>query len=243
MLTVRGVILIIDLISFTVSSHCHLRSECPAPFLFLESNLTISPSQGDNYVLMQQVGRAMLKLGGELKANRNAKVTDTTAFVSALHYDDAIPFRAPTSAADWVRPDVFMNALNLRAARLVADLQAEVDSGRRFVDLSWECVEVAKAHAEVVVSYWFAQAISDDAERFGATEVQWLNKLVALNALTSIARNITPLALPMSDKRGGLAAYKAGSSILTAESVAHLEAAIRGLVEELLPQVIALTDA
>ncbi|KDN43088.1 acyl-CoA oxidase [Tilletiaria anomala UBC 951] len=200
--------------------------------------------EGDNFVLFQQVGRAMLKLAGELKQDRSAKVTATTAFVRALHDADAIRFRAPTAAVEWLRPDVFASALNLRAARLVGDLQAELDAGRRFVDLSWECVEVGRSHAEVVVSTWFAEAVADDAQALGTAEVAWISKLVALNALMSLSRNITPLALPMGTSgAAGLAAYKPGQAILTAESVKALETAIRGLVEELLPQVIGLSDA
>ncbi len=194
-------------------------------------------------MLAQQVSRALIKLAGEFKNNRNAKCTETTAFVAALYYADAVPFQAPTSPAEWLRPEVYTAALALRAARLVADLQSEIDGGRRFVDLSWESIEVAKAHAEVTVSHWFAEAIRDDAERFGSQASEWMSKMVTLHALTSLARNITPLALPMSKSARGLAAYPGGASILTAESVAALEAAIRTSVEELLPQVIPLTDA
>ncbi|PWN92680.1 acyl-CoA oxidase [Acaromyces ingoldii] len=199
--------------------------------------------EGDNFVLAQQVGRAMLKNVGELKKDPNFKVSTTTWFLETIAKAGTAKFTAPASPADWLKPDVYTRALGLRAARRVADLAAEVSSGRRFVDCSWDCVEVARSHAEVVVNAWFTEGIEDDAERFGPTESQWMRKLVALHALICIARDVTPLALPAAKGRA-LADYRASNSaILSPEAVLHLESAIRSLVEELLPQVIGLTDA
>ncbi|PWN45795.1 acyl-CoA oxidase [Ceraceosorus guamensis] len=198
--------------------------------------------EGDNYVLAQQVGRAMLKTAGELDKNAGAKVSNTTSFLGALKNKDAVKFSPPTSPAEWLKPEVYTAVLGLRAARRVADLRADLSTGRRFVDLSWECVEVARSHAEVVVNAWFTEGVSDDSEGFGSDATYWLNKLVVLHALTCVARDITPLVLPAAQGRG-LAAYQSGSAILTPESVLHLETAIRDLHTELLPQVIALTDA
>jgi acyl-CoA oxidase len=198
--------------------------------------------EGDNYVLMQQVGRAMLKTLTALEKDPQAAVTNTTAFLRAIDTPNSVPFKAPTSAAEWLQPDVYTAALGLRTAQRVSDLRAEVRSGRRFVDLSWDCVEVARSHAEVVVNAWFSEGVSDDAGRFGEQGTNWLNKLVTLHALVCVARDITPLALPAASGRS-LAGYAAGSSILSADAVLHLETAIRGLVEEILPQVIGLTDA
>lgn len=199
--------------------------------------------EGDNYVLAQQVGRAMLKGANSLaKDPANTKMTSTTMFLRALGTKGALPFTPPTSPAAWRDPAVYSTALQLRAARRVGDLVAEMQSGRRFVELSWDCVEVARSHAEVVVDTWFTQGIKTDAEKYGKTEVEWLSKLVALHALVCLQRDITPLVLPSAPGRG-LADYPAGTAVLTPESVLHLEAAIRGLVEEILPQVVGLTDA
>ncbi|CEH12833.1 acyl-oxidase [Ceraceosorus bombacis] len=191
--------------------------------------------EGDNYVLAQQVGRAMLKTAGELDKNAGAKVSNTTSFLGALKNKDAVKFSPPTSPDEWLKPEVYTAVLGLRAARRVADLRADLSTGRRFVDLSWECVEVARSHAEVVVNAWFTEGVSDDSEGFGSDATYWLNKLVVLHALTCVARDITPLVLPAAQGRG-LAAYQSGSAILTPESVLHLETAIRDLHTELLPQ-------
>lgn len=199
--------------------------------------------EGDNYVLAQQVGRAMLK-GANGLANdpQNTKLTNTTNFLRALLTKGALPFNKPESAADWLKPEIYTAALELRAARRVADLVAEIQAGRRFVDLSWDCVEVARSHAEVVVNTWFTEGVENDVERFGQREAGWMRKLIALHALVCLQRDITPLVLP-SAKGRGLADYPAGSAILSPEGVLHLEAAVRQLIEELLPQVIGLTDA
>lgn len=198
--------------------------------------------EGDNFVLMQQVGRAMLKGATELSKDKSAKMTNTTAFLRTLETKGTLPFQAPSSPVDWHKPEVYSAALQLRAARRVADLVSEIKSGRRFVDLSWDCVELARSHAEIVVDTWFSEGVKDDAERYGQRETKWLQKLVCLHALVCIQRDVTPLVLP-SAKGRGLADYPAGRAILTPESVLHLESAIRGLVEEILPQVIGLTDA
>jgi acyl-CoA oxidase len=198
--------------------------------------------EGDNFVLAQQVGRAMLKGANELSKDKNAKVTNTMAFLKTLESSGTLPFKAPTSAPEWYKPETYSAALQLRAARRVADLVAEIKGGRRFVDLSWDCVEIARSHAEVVVDTWFTEGVNDDAQRYGERETVWLRKLICLHALVCIQRDVTPLALPSAQGRG-LADYKAGTAILTPESVLHLETAIRGLVEEILPQVIGYTDA
>lgn len=212
-----------------------MNSDFPYPFLFLFRSL-------QNYILMQQVGRAALKTLGELKKDPQARTSNTSSFIKAIVTPGAVPFKPPTSASEWLRPETYTNALGLRAALLVSGLAADVAGGRVFGDLSYECIEVATSHAEVTVNAWFAEAVKDDAESFGPDCVKWLEKLVALNALTSVARNITPLALP-SAKGRGLAGIKEGVSALTPESVLHLETAIRTLVEELLPQAIPLSDA
>lgn len=198
--------------------------------------------EGDNFVLAQQVGRAMLKGATELSKDKNAKVTNTTAFLKTLETRGTLAFQSPTSASDWYRPEVYSAALQLRAARRVADLVAEIKSGRKFVDLSWDCVEVARSHAEIVVDTWFTEGVNDDAPKYGEKETTWLRKLVCLHALVALQRDVTPLALPAAKGRE-LADYKAGTAIITPEAVLYLEQAVRGLVEEILPQVIGFTDA
>lgn len=200
--------------------------------------------EGDNYVLCQQVGRAMLKLAGELQRTPDtANTSNTTDFLKALGTPDAIPYKAPQTAQEWLKPESWTDALRLRCARRVADLQAEIkQGGRRFVELSWDCVEVAKSHAEIVVNAWFSEGVEGDENAYGPEASAWLRKIVALNGLTSVARDITPLALPAAEGRN-LAGYKDGQAVLDPKSVLALEAAIRGLVEELLPQAIPLTDA
>lgn len=199
--------------------------------------------EGDNYVLAQQVGRALLKNYTALRKDASSvSLTNTMSFLRSIETKGSLPFSAPTSPAEWLKPSVYSAALQLRAARRVSDLAAEIQGGRRFVDLSWDCVEIARSHAEIVVDTWFTEGIANDAEQYGKKEVEWLSKLVTLHALVCIQRDITPLVLPSAPGRG-LADYTAGKAILTPESVLHLEAAIRGLVEEILPQVIGLTDA
>lgn len=196
--------------------------------------------EGDNIVLAGQVGRAMLKLSGQLEQDASAQLANTSAFLRAIVTPQ--PFVPPTTAAGWYDRKVYSAALGLRAAQLVADLRAEIKSGRKFQDLSFECIEVAKSHAEFCVDLWFSECIRDDSAAFGPEAVSWLEKLVALHALTALQRNITPLVLPGSSGRT-LAGYKVGQAIVTPESVILLDRAIRDLVSEIVPQSIGLSDA
>ncbi|KAL9934189.1 hypothetical protein V8E36_006645 [Tilletia maclaganii] len=207
--------------------------------------------EGHNSVLNQQVGRAMLKISGQLEQDPKTPVTETTAFVRALDTPGLYAhFKTPRSAADWRRRETHTAALELRAACLVAGLRAELhaDGGkRRFVDLSWECQEVAKSHAEVSVHTWFSEAVDQHRAKFGPEAAEWIDRLVDLHALHCLSRNITPLVLstPAEEdrKRGRALAGTGGKAFLDSTAVVALDAAIRELVEELLPQAIGLTDA
>ncbi|KAN0066149.1 hypothetical protein ACQY0O_000243 [Thecaphora frezii] len=199
--------------------------------------------EGDNIVLASQVGRAMLKISGELDKNPSTAVANTSAFLHAIATPRAISFESPTSAADWLRPEVYTAALGLRAAQLVTDLRAEVAGGRAFVDLSYECIEVAKCHAEYVVDLWFSEAIRDDRAALGETECDWLQKLVTLHALTALSRNMTPLVLPAAGQGRNLAGYQTGQAVVQPQSLVLLDQAIRNLVANILPQSIGLSDA
>lgn len=198
--------------------------------------------EGDNYVLMQQVGRAMLKITNELKTG-SANVTNTTDFLRALDTPNAIPYKAPQTAAEWQQPSAWRDALRLRCARRVADLRAEVAGGRRFVELSWDCVEVAKSHGEVVVDAWFSEGVANDSEAYGPEAAAWLHKLVALHGLVAVARDLSPLVLPAGPGRALAGGSEGSAPILGPQSVLALETAIRQSVEEILTQAVPLTDA
>ncbi|KAK0557968.1 hypothetical protein OC844_005447 [Tilletia horrida] len=211
--------------------------------------------EGHNAVLAQQVGRAMLKISGQLEQDPNTPVTNTTSFLRALDTPGLFSsFQMPRTAADWRRRETYTAALQLRAAALVAGLRAELyapppkgGQPRRFVDLSWECQEVARAHAEVSVHTWFSECVEDDRATMGAEASVWIDKLVDLHALHCLSRNITPLVLstPAAEdrKRGRALAGTGGKAFLDSTAVVALDAAIRELVEELLPQAVGLTDA
>lgn len=210
--------------------------------LFADQAPTVT-YEGDNYVLAQQVGRAMLRIAGELKKDPSgANVSNTTDFLRALNTPNAIPYQAPQSAQDWLQSKAWTDALRLRCARRVADLRAEIANGRRFVETSHDCVEVAKSHAEVVVNAWFTEGVEQDSSSYGPEATTWLRKVVALNGLTSVARDLLPLALPAGEGRN-LAGQKDGQAVLGPKSVLALEQAIRSLVEDVLTQCIPLTDA
>ncbi|KAE8261023.1 hypothetical protein A4X03_0g3610, partial [Tilletia caries] len=206
--------------------------------------------EGHNAVLAQQVGRAMLKISGQLEADPSTKVTKTTEFLRAIDTPNLISLKSPKTAAEWRNPSVYTAALQLRAAVLVANLRADLydsNGARRFVDLSHECQEVARCHAEVTVHIWFSEAVAQDRAKYGEKASKWIDALVDLHALHCLSRNITPLVLstPNSEdrKRGRALRGTGGKAFLDSTAVVALDAAIRQLVEEILPQALGLTDA
>lgn len=205
-------------------------------------NLPSVTYEGDNYVLAQQVARASIKLFNQLKSDpsgaKGLEVSPTMRFVyGALNTSSLLEkvggWTQPTTPEQWLSPATYTTALELRAAQHVAHFAVQMDAGRTLSDLSWDAVELARSHAEIVLTMWFAEAVASDAERYGAAQTAYLQRLVGLHALIALQRDLTPLLL----------SGPTSSPFLTAPSVTALETAVRLEVEQLAAQSIGLTDA
>lgn len=198
--------------------------------------------EGDNYVLAQQVARATNKLFAQLAHDPTSThaLSPTMKFLLAGTDAGAVRLTPPAQPSEWYDPRVYTAALELRAARRVADFAAEMKTGRTLSDLSWDAVELARSHAEVVVNQWAGEVVAADRERYGEREADWISKLITLHALSALQRDLTPLVLPALP---GNALARGPQPILSPESVGALDAAVRALVADLVPQAIGLTDA
>ncbi|RCH97894.1 acyl-coenzyme A oxidase [Rhizopus stolonifer] len=98
--------------------------------------------EGDNYVLSQQVARFLLK---QLQLVAKGKpVTGSTAEYLML-------LNQHMTVEHILDPQVQLGLFGLRAARLVADLAQQLQSGRAWSDLNMECWAVNLAHAEYLI--------------------------------------------------------------------------------------------
>jgi acyl-CoA oxidase len=103
--------------------------------------------EGDNYVVGQQVPRAMLK---HYRNNSEASLP-TLSYLSALRNSGAQRQATPsmTSIKDWFRKDVQQYALEQRLASLFQNHLEDTEAGK---DTSYTCHALTMAHCDFV--YW-----------------------------------------------------------------------------------------
>ncbi|KAI9250226.1 acyl-CoA dehydrogenase/oxidase C-terminal [Phascolomyces articulosus] len=102
--------------------------------------------EGDNYMLSQQVGRAMLKQLDRFNKGMPYSI-NTAKYLDTLKTN-------PTFKLDVVTlhdPEVQLTLFAKRAARLVANLGSQVQAGRPWTDLNMECWDICFAHAEYLL--------------------------------------------------------------------------------------------
>ncbi|KAI9311600.1 acyl-CoA dehydrogenase/oxidase C-terminal, partial [Dichotomocladium elegans] len=102
--------------------------------------------EGDNYVLCQQVGRALLKELGRLAAEEPITLK-SGEYLAFLRKDvsSTIPLDTPNALLD---PTIQLKILGTRAARLVAALGKKIQAGRAWQDVNMDSWEICFAHAE-----------------------------------------------------------------------------------------------
>ena len=110
--------------------------------------------EGDNYVVGQQVPRAILKHW----RNRTESSLPTLSYLAKLRDRNTLSGPKIESEQDWLRPDVQRWALEERLVNLVQQHIEDTDAGR---DTSYSCHALTMAHGDFV--YWngFFELISD----------------------------------------------------------------------------------
>jgi acyl-CoA oxidase len=101
--------------------------------------------EGDNYVVGQQVPRAILKHW----RNRSESSLPTLSYLSKLRNRSGLSGPKIESEQDWVRPDVQRWALEERLVDLVQQHIDDTEAGR---DTSYSCHALTMAHGDFV--YW-----------------------------------------------------------------------------------------
>lgn len=101
--------------------------------------------EGDNYVVGQQVPRAILKHW----RNKTEASVPTLSYLTKLRDRQSVTAPKIESEADWYRPEVQQWALEERLIHLVEQHIEDTDAGR---DTSYSCHALTMAHGDFV--YW-----------------------------------------------------------------------------------------
>lgn len=188
--------------------------------------------EGDNFVISQQISRALLKALAKIAKNpaEVSKLSSSTTYLQLLLNQKAFNSAraAAASPADWINQTVQIAALEHRAAGLVGSLAAKMQKnpGKPITDLSWDTAGVARAHAEV----YFAREFWNSINALPASkEKDALATLAHIFALDLLVRNAADL-------------FQYGH--VDARQNVALKAAYDGLVEGFSTEMaIAMTDA
>lgn len=149
--------------------------------------------EGDNYVVGQQVPRAILK---HWRNGTEASVP-TLSYLTKLRDRQSVTAPSINSEADWYRPEVQRWALEERLIHLVDQHIEDTDAGR---DTSYSCHALTMAHGDFV--YWkgfydvLQQLEKQQPDYFAA--VQSLYNVFVLSVLQTPHHATLASALPLS---------------------------------------------
>ncbi|KAI8333898.1 hypothetical protein BC941DRAFT_495711 [Chlamydoabsidia padenii] len=184
--------------------------------------------EGDNYVLCQQVGRALLKQLDSV--SRGTKIESTnTSYLNLLITDTPhAPYKFIDANQDILEPKVQENLFGLRAARLVADLGYQLKSGRSWSDVNIECWNVCFAHAEYNLVRQFNErvaSVSANTPSLAKTMTQLANLFaVSIVAQSSIASFLS-------------------TGTIQSKDLDAIQAQFRQLLDNVAVNAVPLTDA
>lgn len=136
--------------------------------------------EGENFVLCQQVGRALLKQIKNLASGKDVNLK-TVDYLNLLKQGDLTQPVTLTGASSLHDSKTQLAILGTRAARLAANLAKKVQSGRAWSDLNLECWEICLAHAE----YHLLQQL--------VNKIQQLQSSTQYSALVPVIQSIADL--------------------------------------------------
>ena len=152
--------------------------------------------EGDNYVVGQQVPRAILKHW----RNRTESSLPTLSYLAKLRDRNTLSGPKVESEQDWLWPDVQRWALEERLVNLVQQHIEDTDAGR---DTSYSCHALTMAHGDFV--YWngFFELISDleKSQPHFLDQVKSLFQVFGLSVLQNPHHPSLANALPLSQSQ------------------------------------------
>lgn len=139
-------------------------------------------------ILHLQVARSALKsLSSFLASPTTANLSPSSAYLTSLHPSPALPL-SPTTPAAFLDPILQLQLISLRAALSVSRLARLVKSGKKWSELSHECVEVSRGVTESFLVRRMLEAVEGSegllSRGAGEREKEVLRKLVAFVSLS-----------------------------------------------------------
>ncbi|GAA5824781.1 hypothetical protein JCM5353_004441 [Sporobolomyces roseus] len=208
------------------------------------SELPSATYEGDNYILHLQVARAALKsLRGFIASPKDAELSPSSAYLSTLQPSPSLPVSSPSS---WKDLGFLSHLLDLRAALSVAHLAKMMDqNGKKFSELSWECVPVSQAVVEAFLGRRMKEAVESKegllSQGAGEAEKEVFRKIILFFLLHTVEQ-----ALPSLLEFGVIAPPASPSSFSRSSqpsSIDTLRLEIDQVSQQLLPELVGLTDA
>ncbi|KAH7397212.1 hypothetical protein BKA66DRAFT_408587 [Pyrenochaeta sp. MPI-SDFR-AT-0127] len=193
--------------------------------------------EGENYVLWQQVGRYLLKqvdllrLGKEIDAQVRYLSTDSDCFAPCT-----------ASGKQFTAVEVQLSIYSDRAHRLILKAWDSIHKSDRDPDEAWNehmilIISASRAHIEYLVVKAFADKISSLSKPTSSQVRVALTNLCSLFALSTIVNPGSTDAISFVETRSRDEAYFSSAQLDTIRALVH------DLLDQILPEAIALTDA
>lgn len=146
--------------------------------------------EGDNFVLTQQVARALLKQLANVASGKMVTMSSATYLEKVVKEEQQSSFRLDTPEAI-LDPATQLTIFGLRAARLVAALAQQLKTDRRsWEDMNMECWDISFAHAEYIL---LKQLIDRTSEIASSSEYSPLAS--TLKSITDLVKTKKELVL------------------------------------------------
>ncbi|XP_039056990.1 peroxisomal acyl-coenzyme A oxidase 1-like [Hibiscus syriacus] len=183
--------------------------------------------EGDNVVLLLQVGRFLVKTVSQLGSGK--KPVGTIAYMGRAEH--LLQCRCEVQRAeDWLKPHVIVEAFEARAARMAVACAKNLDNFPNqedgFAELSADLAEAAVAHCQLIVVSQFIEKLQQDIPGKGVKKQ--LEILCNVYALSLLHKHLGDFV---------------ASGCITPEQGALANEQLRSLYSQVRPNAIALVDA
>ncbi|KAL4363836.1 hypothetical protein GQ457_04G037250 [Hibiscus cannabinus] len=183
--------------------------------------------EGDNVVLLLQVGRFLMKTVSQLGSGK--KPVGTIAYMGRAEH--LLQCRSEVQRAeDWLKPQVIVEAFEARAARMAVACSKNINKFPKqedgFAELSADLAEAAVAHCQLIVVSKFIEKLQQDIPGKGVK--RQLEILCSVYALSLLHKHLGDFV---------------ASGCITPEQGALANEQLRLLYSQVRPNAIALVDA
>ncbi|KAH8548711.1 acyl-CoA dehydrogenase/oxidase C-terminal [Umbelopsis sp. PMI_123] len=186
--------------------------------------------EGDNYVLTQQTARYLAKQFRSVAANKT-KESDMN-FTSAYLYDylQNPNSKCPAAeAADFMNPEVLLNAFRFRAASMVQKLVHQLDNqGKSWNSMTVEIARVSKAHTQLVLLSNFVTGLQAARSELSSSTMQALRNMAMLFGSHTLEQELADFLV---------------SQYLTPDQAGMVKDLTLDLLTKVRPDAVALVDA